>query len=253
MRQAKAKLGFTPVVLVLTLACVPVWAASLPYYDDFENIDVGTYPHANGWTVLFSGKSAYVSDTVAHSGTKSFRLDSYPNWAHMDYVQLDEIPDLLTYEVSVYIDPDYGKVAIAGFMKGVANEGPSWNKFVFNATQNHILFQDVDLGPCSPSQWYTVRADLDFAMLTADVWLDGVLAATDVGIYPKEWDHPKYGHMVADKWGVVSHNYPSGSSNVVFFDDVRIEAGTVIPAPSAVLLTTLGLGLVARLRSRRAL
>lgn len=208
-------------------------AVTLPFVDDFENITVGSYPSANGWSVLFSGKSAYVSDAVANSGTKSFRLDSYPNWAHMDYVYLDEVPDRLTYEVSIYVDPSQGRYSYVGFMKGMANYGGTWNRFQVMGAAGEVRFvgapgTNVYCGSYNPGTWCTVRADLDFVNLVARLWLDGQPVASDVAIRPKEFDDPLMGHVVMDKWGVVSTNYSGGTTNVVYFDDVRIRESSLL-------------------------
>ena len=76
-----------------------------PFYDGFENIDVGDYPDENGWQVMFSGVSALVSDDVAHTGTKSFRLDG-TTWGRNDYVNVgppEWTSNYMTYEISFYI------------------------------------------------------------------------------------------------------------------------------------------------------
>ena len=211
-------------VVLLVFNCGSANAITLPFEDDFENIAVGDYPDENGWEVLFSGKSSYVSDVVAHNGTKSFRLDSNPSWARMDYVYLEEVPDRLKCEVSICLDPSQGKAAIAGFMKGVGSQGPSWNRFSVSTVHGRAFFESADLGTYTPGTWCTLRADLDFTSLEAAVWRDGQLIAEGVPIAPKEFDHPTYGHVVMNRWGVASHNYSGGSANVVYFDDVRIEA-----------------------------
>jgi len=202
------------------------WAVTLPFEDDFENIAVGDYPNENGWQVRFSGKSAYVSDEVAHSGSKSFRLDSHPNWAHQDYVYLGDFPDRITYEVSVYIHPTLGRYAIVGLSEKVGNQGPSWNSFEVDGAGGTVWFvgmEPLNVSSYVPGTWCTLRADLDFESLKGNVWVDGEVVAENVDIKPREFDHPFYGHIVLEKWGVASHNYPSSySSNVVYFDDVRI-------------------------------
>ena len=230
--KTKYKLIFNGLVwiAVMMFSCCSAKAITLPFVDDFENIAVGDYPDENGWEVLFSGKSAYVSDATAHTGTKSFRLDSNPNWAHMDYVYLEEVPDRLTCEVSIYVDPTYGVSAIAGFMTGHGSSGPTWNRISVLGYKGEVYFggvpmiEDVYLATYTPGTWCTVKVNYDFVSLTADVWLDGVLTAEGLQIKPKEFDQPPYGHIILNKWGVVSNNYRSGSTNVVYFDDVRIAA-----------------------------
>ncbi|MBN1509855.1 MAG: hypothetical protein JW955_23615 [Sedimentisphaerales bacterium] len=206
----------------------PPSPVSLPFQDGFENIEVGDYPRENGWKVLFDGKgtrAGAVTDVCARSGTRSFCLDSYGNWARMDYLYLDLIPDRLMYEVSIRVDPTYGHSALAGFMKGVNNEGPVWNYFWVSGDTGEVQFVGLDgthVGEYTPGTWCTVRADLDFVNQKADLWMNGNLVVENVAIRPKEFDTDRYGHVVLDLWGVMSCNYSDGSDNVVYFDDVRL-------------------------------
>ena len=88
--ERRANLGLVVVVLVCfgglageqALGVVP-----FPFYDSFENIDVGDYPDENGWLVMFSGVSASVSDNEAYTGSKSFHLDG-TTWGRHDYVSV---------------------------------------------------------------------------------------------------------------------------------------------------------------------
>ena len=201
-------------------------AASPLFEDGFENISVGTYPSGNGWTQLFSGKEAYVSSASAHTGTKSFRLDSDPSWARMDYVNLNEVPDRLTYEVSIRVDPRYGSIALAGFMKDMHAEGPVWDYFSVSGVTGTVDFVGLEgthVGQYTLGTWCTVRADLDFVNLKGDLWMNGSLLVKDVAIRPKEFDTDRYGHVVLNQWGVMSCNYSDGPSNVVYFDDIRLD------------------------------
>jgi hypothetical protein len=140
----------------------------------------------------------------------------------MDYVNLGEVPDRLTYEVSIRVDPTYGSTAVAGFMKGVEGQGPVWNYFWVSGVSGQVGFYDVSVGQYTPGTWCTLRADLDFVNLKGDLWMNGNLVVEDVAIKPKEFDTDRYGHVVLNQWGVMSCNYSSGSANVVYFDDVRI-------------------------------
>ena len=221
---------------VLMLACNSIYAVSLPFEDGFENSVVGDHPDENGWQILFSGKTAVVSDNVACSGEKSFYLDSNPNWARMDYVQLNEVPNYLTYEASVYLDPNDGKNSMVGFMQAFGSQGPTWNKIGVDAINGKVWFEGEEghlIGNYTPGTWCSVRVQLDFVRLKGNIWLDGDLVAVEVNIRPKEFDSG-YGHHISDKWGVVSGNYSpsSGSSNVVYFDDLSIQETEIIWAQS---------------------
>ena len=203
------------------------------FFDDFENIAIGDYPDENGWEVLFSGKSAYVSDAVAHTGTKSFRLESYSTWSRTDYVSFPELPDRLSYEVSIYPDPTPPIRAMwIGFPEAFGNQGPFYNRFnihVSDGSAGTVVFtkgvpgsQYIDVGEFTVGDWVTVRADLDFTSLTANLWLNGELAVTNVAITPKEFEHTGFGHVTLSKFGATEYNWSGGGSGVFYIDDVRI-------------------------------
>jgi hypothetical protein len=213
-----------------------VLAVTLPFEDGFENIAVKDYPDENGWQMLFSGKDAYVSDEVVHSGDRAFRLESYPTWSRTDYVLLDEVPDLLSYQMSVYVDLNYPRTARVGFCEAFGNQGPMFNCFsVVNddGLSGRVDFRGafglpgVQLGKFTVGDWVTVRADLDFTSLTAKLWLNGQLLATEVNIDPKEYDHPTWGHVVLNKLGATEYNWSGGGTGVIYIDDVRINETTL--------------------------
>jgi hypothetical protein len=74
------------------------------------------------------------------------------------------------------------------------------------------------------ADWVTVRADLDFAAQTADLWLDGVMVAAGVPIEPKEFDDPIWGHVVLDRFGAAEYNWIGGGIGVIYVDDVDVVA-----------------------------
>ncbi len=226
-------------LLLLTLA-VPfsgtAWCVPPTFDDSFEDVAVGSYPYASEWLALSLGKSAYVSDLAYCSPSKSFRLDSWPWSARMDYVGLDELPNQLSYQASVCVDPTYGWVGLVGFMTRNGYQAPMWNYFRVDAGYGDVSFygeNPVYLGPYAPGAWCTVRADLNYDTLTADLWVDGDLVAQDVDITPKTFTDPVMGSFVLDQWGVAAGSYLEypyvNFSNVVYFDDVAIwESSTTL-------------------------
>ncbi len=49
----------------------------------------------------------------------------------------------------------------------------------------------IDVGTYTPGTWATLKADLDFGSLQADLWLNGTLEVSGVAIKPKTWTHPE--------------------------------------------------------------
>jgi hypothetical protein len=219
MRRAQWRISLY-VVLLLSVT-VPA-AASLPFADGFENITVGDYPDENGWQVMFSGVSAYVTNIAAHTGDNSFRLESQSGWARHDYIQLSEIPDRISYEAAVCIAPTGQQEATVGFLTAHGSQGPAWNMIRIYGALGEVRFYGTDMtvvGEYTPGTWCLVRVDLDYTTLTADAWLNGTKVAEGLDIYPKEFESG-YGPVVLDKFGLVS----GGSGTVAYFDDIVVEA-----------------------------
>jgi hypothetical protein len=215
-------------LLALALGCaVCACAATLPFAEGFESFPNGTYPAANGWAVLVTGKSAYVSQAAAYTGLGSFRLDSWPWSARLDCITLEAVPDRLSYQASLCADAANGWSGRAGMMSIYSmfdRTGPMWNYFRLDAKVGRVTFYGqgaVDLGPCARGQWYKLQADLDFGSLLADLWVNDLLVAEDVPIVPREFQDSLWGTVLLDRWGVSS---PSSSafSNVVYFDDIAL-------------------------------
>jgi len=222
-------------LLALAFGCAAcACATTLPFGEGFESFPNGTYPAANGWSVLVAGKSAYVTQSAAHTGVGSFRLDSWPWSARVDCISLDSVPDHLSYQALICADRTSGWSGRVGMMSIYSmfdRTGPMWNYFSTDGKSGRITFHGqsaVDLGPCLRGQWYKVQADLDFGSSSADLWLNDLLVAEDVPITPRQFQHSLWGTVVLDKWGVSSPT-SAAFSNVVYFDDIALwEPETVI-------------------------
>jgi len=243
MVSRSGTLGLIVLLAWITSSAGGVYAAALPFDDGFENIAVGYYPVENGWQVWFSGVSGYVSDQVPHSGTRSFRLHSLPYWSRCDYVTLEGVPDRLTYQASLYMDPIPGRAAWVGLAHGVAGNMPCFNHFVVYNEDGSVGSVDfsgavglppVTLGAFAMGEWVTVQADLDFATQTADLWLNGDLAASGAAIQPREFDDPTWGHVFLDCFAAAEFNWVGGGTGVIYLDDVAIVG---FAAPAAVEAT----------------
>jgi hypothetical protein len=201
---------------------------SLPFHDGFETVAVGDHPDETGWVTLFAGKDASVSDEVPTVGSNSFRLDSWSWTAAAEYVLLDEVPDQLSYETSVYVHPEDGSGGYVGFVESAGMEGLIWNCFHVDGVSGTVTFWGDEpsvLGDYAPGNWVTVRADLDYQDQTADVWLNGEPVLVDVPITPKQFSDVSLGDVVLDKLTLVSSNKQNGFSsifsNLLYFDEVK--------------------------------
>jgi len=221
MRWWKAGLLCLAAVAALTATVSDAHAVALPFSEGFEPFAPAAYPKADGWITMSWGKSGMVSSARVHTGAKSFLLDSWPWSARMDYVRLDQVPETLSYEAAVYVDPTYGKSALVGFVKSY---GTLANYFVIDGKGRTLSFvgaAPIALGSYTPGTWVMVHADLDFKLLKGSLSVDGVEVAQEVAISPNV-----SGASVLNCFAVSS---PAGAisgsflGNVVYFDDITIE------------------------------
>jgi hypothetical protein len=214
---------------------------TLPFYDGFESCDAGQHP-GMPWRTLFGGADAYVSDQRAHTGDRSFLLESQTNWSRVECVDLAEVQDQFSYEVAVFPDPQHPEPAWVGFPQPFGNSCAMYNRFnVYGGSGAlaDVLFVQgtsggitVPVGQIPTGAWATVRADLDFTTLTADLWLNGELKIMGAPILPREFDDPDYGHAILNKWGAMQYNWPpDGRTGTIHIDDVAL-----LPEPAAFLL-----------------
>ncbi|MBO8179363.1 MAG: PKD domain-containing protein [Archaeoglobus sp.] len=83
----------------------------------------------------------------------------------------------------------------------------------------------VKIGTWELGKAYRVRAEIDFVNQTADVYLGFAqkLIAKDLPALPKEFDHQRWGHVKLSKFGLSTGNFRDSGTNVVYFDDIRLE------------------------------
>lgn len=218
------------VVLLAAALALPTVAsaAPLPLEDGFEAVASGDYPDETGWQVVSLGKSAWVSEEVAFSGSRSFRVDCWPWSPSVHAIAPDEMPDRVSFEASVYVDAKYGLAGLVGFLATNASGSSMWNSFrVDRAGWVEFYGEDVSyVGPYQPGTWCTVGADLDYSSLTADLWLDGQLVAEGVPIVPKAFASSLLGDIALSQFGVNAVNTYAGRSfvfsNLVYVDDVML-------------------------------
>jgi hypothetical protein len=226
------------VVLLLAAALSFAGAASanaIPFEDGFEFAPAGTHP--DGWLTLSAGKGASVVEGIFSSGSKSFRLDSLPWSAQMESIVLDETPDRLTYEVAVRLDASNGWMAKVGFMDRCNGSLLMRNFFCIDGASGAVHFcgEDdvyIDAFTYTRGTWCTVRADLDYTALTADLRVtsgDDEVVVEDVPIAAKQPNCDSVSEVVSAQWGVAAPA-TAAFSNLVYFDDVKLlEADTTLP------------------------
>ncbi len=106
-----------------------------------------------------------------------------------------------------------------------------------------LIFSDIGgaLLPINYDQWVELKFDIDLNANTVYEYYDGVLLSSHV------WD----GFNASNTIGAIDL-FGNGASPV-YYDDLRLISPTPIPAPGAMLLGSIGVGLVGWLRRRRTL
>ena len=243
---------------------------NLPFYESFESYGVDVVD-PGPWTYLSDGVTAKVSNDNPNawwprSGYKSLYVEGAPSWARTEYVKLCSVPQKVSYETSVHIPVGSDGNVQVGFMYWdpvYPNQIPFANKFRFQPTGDNtggvwwrgndqedprVLLAEYDL---TVNDAFRVRAEIDFANETADVFVFfvnegewhykfGVEATSNPFMYRGvEWITP-------DQFGVGAGGMSDEDwQNVgVYIDDVVIT-----PEPGTLLLLGLG-GLVLRRRRR---
>lgn len=213
-------------IAVIGISQTP-WAGTI-YTDGFEGWADGAYP-APPWQNMFSGVSAYVTSSVAHTGAKSFRSESYPGWARWDYVLIDTLPDNLEYSGAVQI-MTAGRGGALGFgyvEPGNPSTGWNSNSVVFGG-DGMIAFYSRTVGylvlrPYSAGVWYEVVVQIDYLNQLADVYIDGVLEGDDLPCEPKVLPASVYEVPVpTNRFGFFGWNYSGGGTGVMYLDDVML-------------------------------
>lgn len=227
------------VVLLLAAALFCAGAAladALPFEEGFEFAPTGAHPE--GWLTLSPGTDATVVEGISSSGIKSFGLDSLPWSGRVESIVLDDTPDRLTYEAAVRLDASDGWRALVGFVDQCDSALPMRNFFCIDGQSGLVRFcgedgVSVDSFTYTRGTWCTVRADLDYTSLTADLRVtsaDEEVTVEDVPIAPKEFICD-FVSVVSDHWGVAAPA-TAAFSNLVYFDDLKVqETEMSLPAP----------------------
>ena len=229
--------------IILPLLLLAAWlvlsagsslAVALPYSDDFEGYARGSYPTASGWRTLSAGASAGISEEAAFSGVKSLKLASYSYLSRCDYLLLDAVPERLSYQAAVYMDPAAGRTVWLGLM---TNLGRFYDYLVVTSGDGvvgTVSFVGASGTPLAVvtfpvNSWLALQADLDFAQLTAELWVNGVSVASDVPIVPQSFIDPQRGMVELNRFGVTERTWSGTRFGTVYLDDAALFE-TPLPA-----------------------
>jgi hypothetical protein len=204
-----------------------IQVVSLPFSDDFEDDPVGTQPNLP-WD-NFNGGPAMVTSSESHSPTNSISVSSGPEGSESAFVNLGETyPDRIAYEVWTKVNSTASS-AYVGFSEEILGIMPQFNAVYFNGTEGKVYFTSADkdhgftvplLDSFSIGVWHKVRVEIDFANLTADVFIDDVRVGSGLQVSPKDatWEYEGTYSFQLNKIGVT---HALGES--IYFDDFSVS------------------------------
>jgi hypothetical protein len=208
-------------VFILAVRIGPVEAdETFIFQDDFENYNVGDFPSTGGWELVFNGQGdqyQIVTDTMSFSGSKSFQLWGYPNWAAVAQKKFDATSPVIGYEFAILIDAvgsgGPGRDEHPGFFN---REAYIWGKYYATVRFNHddmkIYAEDgTFLGQWSPREWYHIKVILDKSINKYNVWINGELRGENLSTTNQDTELINALALNSDHPGVK-----------VYYDDVKI-------------------------------
>jgi len=207
-------------LIFLVMMVCPGLGQSIMFEDDFESYTTGAHP--DPWTIMYSGVSGTISEDVAVSGDKSFKLVSYPGWARVEAIPLATIPDHVVYEGSVYVN-ETNKGGVIGFGFNVPPASYFGRNFVQFRSDAQIMFGGTlphILQPYSAQTWYKVKVYCDYVQLLAKVWIDDVLMLEDAPLQPRE---------ILEDFCIYGDNFYAGGTSTLYYDDVKLIDATTPP------------------------
>jgi len=210
-------------MLIFAVRIRPVEAdETLIFQDDFENYNVGDFPSTGGWELVFNGRGdryQIVTDAISFSGSKSFQLWGYPNWAAVVQKKFDATSSVIGYEFAILIEAvgsgGPGRDEHPGFFN---REAHVWGKYYATVMFNHddmkIYTQDRTLlGGWNPGEWYHIKVILNKSINKYDVWINGELRGEKLSTTNQDTELINALALLSGHPGVK-----------VYYDDVKIIA-----------------------------
>lgn len=233
----------------------PVACSTLALCDGFETAAAGGAPDAQRWTVggpnCFSGTGkATIDGTVAHSGTRSVRIDPGPNYCDHAFIVtpvIDTLGSVRYGRFFVRLASSVGDAQVTLMsMKDTSLSTPSqaaelrlgsqsgtmnWARSADGASLPSLSPRGISLGYAIPAlTWVCVEFRIDQDSGTVQTWVDGQQPAglqadgSPTADVDQNWiaQNPNWRPRLADlKLGWEAY---SGATNTVWIDDVAIGA-----------------------------
>ncbi|NQE44811.1 hypothetical protein C5S31_02150 [ANME-1 cluster archaeon GoMg2] len=215
----------TAAMLLIVASMGSASGSELILEDNFESYSVGSYL-SSPWYNIWSGDTAYVSDSYAYSGSKSFYSKGKPNWARTDAVQIEPNKQI-AYEVAVYATAYPTDAHISLYNKDISDWGTHYADIRFLDGKIYARGGGANgIAEYQTNTWYKVKVEADFDTQKMDVYINGALLGNQLNMGGTS------GEALYNTF-TLGAEHSSGNSGV-YFDDVKIYAeGT---APESLLI-----------------
>jgi hypothetical protein len=207
--------------------------------DNFDSYAAGSFP--SSWELIYNGAgtSQQIVDTTRFvSSPKSLRLVGSSCWSANAYrpvnLPLPSSGQLVSMTVKVFS----GAIVSGGCGSGRAAatffnpSGGTWGRsyggvkfdedgFIYAIRNYYDESLDLKLMAYSPQKWYNIKTQVNLSAKTMNIYIDGVLYASNARIYDLDYSLPTGIQLSAGH----------GNTPIIWFDDVSVS--TESPALSA--------------------
>jgi len=223
-------------LIIIGLLCLSMFATLLPkakavigdeatiFFDNFEGYDVGTFPSAGGWNLVYDGMGTEyqkIVDDVRYSGSKSFQLWGVSGWSACADKAFTPAQRYVGYEAYV-MTTGYGPENIAiHFMEYntpalIASVNFGADSKIYSRSYAPEWYTGIPPGPAydlnttyTANRWYKVKVVVDRNTNTYDVWIDDILRGSALS--------------TQNSANIGGLRLGSGHSGVkVYYDDVKV-------------------------------
>lgn len=190
------------------------------FYDDFESDSENTYPPT--FTIQYDGTGSAnqkIISTEAHDGLtgKIFQLEGAAGWSSEQYIPLPgTLPENIV--IDAYIKPvtTSRNAELALRNLSVGSWGTRISSVWFEGDGTIVAVRGgndddrIVIGTYTVGKWYRVTLDSDMTAKTYNVYLNGVLAASDIPMNPS---------CAPTTLSLIAHNI---TTSTAYFDNVGI-------------------------------
>lgn len=209
-------------LLGVSIAC----ADTLLWSDNFDSYPVGSFPASGGWLIRpgapgVGSDAQYISDNRANSGTQSFRMEGAQGLGINIQKTIALPSNRFAFEAIANTTRYDSRSVLVGF--GTLDEVYAAVQFRHNgviAARSAYGYTNLPVAFAADT-WYRLKVVVDTAAAAFDVYVNDVLAAQDLPIYPLPQPIDRV-FLAVDNNGFGPDGTGFGSGGTVsYFDDAK--------------------------------